>query len=425
VAKKKIVSRSTRVDASKKGRKEQAGTDKIYQGTLEAEWTCTSCGREHIPGRNKRCPACSNPRQTGEDYQQPEGPPQYLTDDELAAMGVDPELHLSDETCCYCDAKLNPGSQVCPNCGANLDDTGYTTRLCPACERETNEALCPACGAPTEAKPQRGEQDQTRIRKFRNYGLAALAGIGGLLALCLAGMLFLLIPRAKPAEVSAVSWTRTIEVEQYQYIRREGWTLPPGADPVSSDLRVHHHDQELTGYVTECSWEQQVSGYEQICGSEQVCESYSVYDYTETICYDDGTCDDFDHYRDTTECRDETVCRDEPVYRQVEVCGEVPVFLDVPVEQMFYTYDIWEWVPVNAVVLQGTGTAPAWPELPTGETREARNGRSEECIVGLVTAKGAQVTYKPPCSELWRYEPGTQWMVKTLGGSVTDISPAE
>ncbi|MBN1264190.1 MAG: hypothetical protein JXA25_01765 [Anaerolineales bacterium] len=426
MTKKKIVSRSTRVDADKQKRKAEKGTREKYQGTFEAEWTCTSCGREHIPGSEKICPACSNPRQTGEDYREPDSGHEYLSKEKLADLGVDPGQHLSDETCRYCQAKIKPGTQVCPNCGASLADTGYNARRCPACERETNELICPGCGAETVVKPKRGELDLKKVRTVKKLGLAAVLGIGGFLVLCLAAALFLLIPKDKPALVSAVSWTSTIELERYEYNRHEGWSLPEGADLVSSTMAVHHYDQELTGYVTDCSWEQQVSGYEQVCDMEQVCETVSVYDYTETICYDDGTCDDIDHYRDSTECHDETVCSDEPVYEQVEVCREVPQYVDVPVEQLSYTYDIWEWEPVDPVTLTGSTTTPAWPEVPQENTiQEAQDGRSQECEVTLVTEKGKTVIYQPPCYDLWLYEEGTEWKVRTAGNEVLDIAPAE
>jgi len=380
VTKKRIVSRSTKVDSSKTGRKAARGT--------------------------------------------PAGKQDYLSKQALEELGVDPEQHLSDETCRYCQAKIKPGTQVCPNCGASLVDTGYSTRRCPACERETNEALCPSCGAQTVPRQQPGGLDQKKISTAKTIGAAAIVGILGLVALCMAGLVWLLVPKQKAATVTAVSWTRTMEMEHYEYNRHEGWELPPAADLAGSTTAVHHYDQQLTGYETVCSWEQQVSGYNQVCSSEQVCETISVYDYTETICYDDGTCDDIDHYRDSSECHDETVCRDEPQYQQVEVCSEVPQYVDIPVEQVYYTYDIWEWVQAQPLSRHGSDTTPLWPDVPADElVREAANGRSEECSVILQTVRDKLVTYGPPCSELWQYEVGTEWKVKTLGSSVTDIQP--
>lgn len=425
MTKKKIVSRSTHKDQSKKGRKAEKGTKEVYDGTLEAEWTCTSCGTEHIPGREKKCPTCGNPRETGEDYKEPQKKGDYLSKDELEELGVDPEKHLSDETCRYCKAKIKPGTQVCPNCGASLVDTGYTSRRCPACERETNEEICPSCGAKTVLKEVDSESDEKKKPASRKLGLAAVLGIGGLVLACVTAIIFLAVPKTKSAYVSAVSWTRTIEVEEYEYNRHEGWTLPSGADMVSSSMEVHHYDQELTGYVTDCYWEDQVAGYEQVCDTEQVCETVSEYDYTETICYDDGTCDEIDHYRDVTECFDDVVCDDEPVYEQVEVCSDVPQYLDVPVEQTYYTYDIWEWGQAAPLTLSGIDTSPEWPEVPQDDSfREVSGGRSEECEVTLVTS-GEEVLYEPSCSDLWRYEVGSMWTVKTRGGSVIEITPDE
>lgn len=425
MAKKKIVSRSRRVDPNKVGKRAERGKKPVYQGTFEAEWSCTSCGREHIPGSEKICPACSNPRETEEAYQQPEERGAYMTQAELQESGVDPTQHLSDESCRYCQAKIKPGAQNCPNCGANLVDTAYTARQCPACGRETNAELCPDCGTATELKGSKPAviRAAASAKPKQRFPLGIMAGgIGFTVLACIALIVLLVLPKNIEAGVTARSWTRTIVVQEHQYNPHEGWDVPAGADVTGSEVRVHHHDQVLIGTVEECHWESQRTGYDQQCGYEESCQSVSVYDYTETICYDDGTCDDTDHYRDEQDCSQVYACEDVARYEDVEVCSDVPQYQDVPVSQDWYFFNHWEWVAVTSLQTSGAETPLIWPEFVADDThREAPAGRSEICTVTFETEKGDLLQFEPTCSELDRYAEGSQWTLRVSDDEIVEI----
>lgn len=411
MAKKRVVSRSSHVDPDKVGKRKAAGTRRVYRGTVEAHWSCTSCGRSGIPGRRKRCPSCGNPKGGDETYEAPSERGNYLTAKELKAMGVDPQQHLSDETCQYCGAKLKPGTQRCPNCGAPLTDVGYTTHVCPSCGRESNAEQCPNCGAPTEEKlvaHRHGTPPPTRPKPpekqsnplLKNLKFIIPAGVGLLLLCALAClMVFLMYPRHEVATVEALSWERQIAIQEHQHNRHEGWELPPGADVERREERVHHHDQVL-------------QGYEESCGYEETCETISVYDHTETTCYDDGTCDEHDVYRDERECTEEYVCKDEPVYE------------DVPVYRTWYTYRVWEWVDLEPAVARGTDPATMhWPDVRL--TDDQRQGeRTERCTVTFRSEKGGQYNYTPPCTELERFHIGSPWRIERRINTVVEVEPA-
>jgi len=416
MTKKRVVSTSSYVDPGKAGDRKSAGTKKVYRGTVEAQWTCNSCGRTGIPGRQKRCPSCGNPKDASEEYEAPAEHGKYLTPEELKAMGVDATLHLSDEECGFCGAKLKPGTQKCPNCGAVLGDVGYTTRQCPACGRESNEDKCPNCGAPTEEKliahrhvEKEPPKPQTQppvsffdkllaLLKQPKYLIPTLI-ILGLMCACGCMALYASIPRSDAATVTDIAWERSIGIQEHQYNRREGWDLPTGADLDSREERIHHYDKIQIGT-------------EENCGYEEKCETHSVYDHTETTCYDDGTCDEHDVYRDERECTDEYVCRDVPVYE------------DIPVYRTWYTYHIWEWVDIEPVVASGNDNEPAWPEVNLG--KDQREGeRKEQCTVMFMTQKDKTYPYNAPCSELGKYERGAKWQIKRNASQVLEVLSQE
>src|SRR3989339_758415 len=117
MAKKKVASRTSFVDPSKVGRRDPEGTTRIHQGSAEAMWNCTSCGRSNIPGFTKICLSCGNPRDIDETYQPPINPKKakMLSAEELMSAGVTAD-HLGDQQCGYCGYFSQPGTSICPSC---------------------------------------------------------------------------------------------------------------------------------------------------------------------------------------------------------------------------------------------------------------------------------------------------------------------
>ena len=422
MVKKRIVSQTSYVDPKKVGKKKAAGTKKVYRGTFEAQWTCSSCGRTGISGRLKRCPGCGNPKDAGEEYEAPTGKVAYLTPEALKAMGVDPTQHLSDEECEYCGAKLQPGTQKCPNCGAALGDVGYTTRVCPACGRESNDEKCPACGADTEEKlvahrhaepPKRARKRSKSAPQPKKWPATWLSKLPAFLqkpkfyipllillvftCLCTCVTIIANIPRNEIGTVTDIAWERSIAIEEHQYNQHEDWTLPAGADLISQEERIASYNQVQVGTEREC-------GYEESCTTE------SVYDHTEQTCYDDGTCDEHDVYRDEQNCTNDYVCDDVPVYE------------DVPVYKTWYTYNIWEWVDIEPAVARGSDADVYWPQVPLADNQ--REGKStESCVVTFTNTKGNTYPFSPSCDELYQYPIGSKWNIERNANRVLEVEP--
>ncbi len=123
MAERKLVSSTKSVNPKKAGMTKPAGTRTVYVGTVDADWTCNSCGHDHINGSTKLCPMCGNPKDSTETYVTPADSRPFLTEKDMKARGVDLD-HGSDEECPFCNAKIAPKSKICPNCGGAIKMSG-------------------------------------------------------------------------------------------------------------------------------------------------------------------------------------------------------------------------------------------------------------------------------------------------------------
>lgn len=427
---KRVVSRRTYVDPNKAGDRRPLGTRRVLQGQVEAEWTCTSCGRDSIPGHVKKCPICGNPKGSDEAYQPPAPGAPLLSQAQLDDMGVDAE-HTSDQQCPYCQGFSKPGTDVCPNCGSNLDDVARTSRKCSNCGRETNLVTCPQCGSETKSKNPKPtlqpadappRRDPPRLNITESLDALKPFWWAPVILLVIGLLGFFFWPRETTASVSAVSWKCEVLLQEYQYNQHGGWSVPAGGELVNQDQRIHHYSQVLDHYERECHTEQQPDGYDTEHYTEEVCES--VYDHTEETCYDDGTCDREDVYE--TECHGEDRTRQVAQYKDVEVCEQVPKYRDEPVYATYYTYNVWEWVSIASAITTGSDFEPRWSTDYRIDDKHREAGRQQYFTVTLVDKKEESFTYHPASLEEYRlFQIGTTWKVTHSGGEVTEIEPID
>ena len=425
--KRKVVSRTRFVDPNMVGRRTSADISREHYGTVEAEWSCSSCGTEHIPGFTKVCPNCGNPKSSDETYQPPDtGTASLLSAEELIQAGVDTD-HSGDQQCGYCGGFSKPGTAACPYCGANLADVARTCRKCPNCGLETNNVTRSQCGVTTQPKgPEEPEEaeagvitpptsegfDFTRVYPLRWIPVVLL--VIGLIA-------SVFWPRQAQVAVSDVSWTYTVSLSEYQYNAHEGWT--PMGDATGQETRVHHYDTITDGYHQECQDNYEVTGYESVQDSVQSCES--VYQYTDVTCYDDGSCDYDAVYG--TECHTDYVSVQEPVYGYVQHCEQVADTHEEPRYATWYFYNVWEWVGIAPVVSSSHDFEPYWPEGYVIDEKHRESGRQEQYNITLTTENGEDTYSYTPAGfdEFNLFQIGTRWSITHSGPVITKIVPAE
>lgn len=428
MAKKKVVSRRRFVDPNLVGTTRPAGTRREYQGTVEAQWTCNSCGIEKIPGGTKKCPNCAHPKDASETYEPPPLDAPFLTSKQLADMGINVTTHDSDEECPFCSSRVKPGTQVCPNCNGNIIDVARTTHRCPNCGRESNSTNCPSCNAVTESKSQKpslnylsdlfSSSTASEARSTINWPI-----IGGILlgVMLIGGLIFALWPREEKAIVTHASWNSTIYLEEYQYNQHSNWSVPPGGEIVSvEEQKFHHYESVFDHREEQCHLERQQVDTDTREYTDRDCQD--VYSHTEETCYDDGTCDRDPVYNEV--CTDVTYTEQVPVYDDVEVCSMVDIYRDEPRYAPWYTYNIWEWVSITPAQLAGTGE-PYWPTEYRLDETHRESGRNQTYTV-IFTADDNDHPYSPQTYEEYqRYPIGTEWMIKRSGPIVVEVNPLD
>ncbi len=238
-------------------------------------WDCTRCGHQNISGRDKRCPACGDPREQHElDAMRPPDDADFTA----AAISAPEELALAsagaDWSCGYCGAN-NPGSATdCQGCGGarqqavTMGKVGLLGSETAAPFPEPRPQ--PAIPRPREVTPPR------RPRFTRKQIVLAVLGVLVLL------LWWGLRDREETGVVTRLQWTHTTELQRWLDTNAGDWApvqdrpeVPPrsGHGEVAG-IRVtgchqkHSHDERYS-----CGTESYQSSESYSCGSTQVCSN--------------------------------------------------------------------------------------------------------------------------------------------------------
>ena len=304
-------------------------------------WDCPICGNKEIRGDVTNCPACGRARgdvkfyvkgyTEGQSLQKEElSQFEELDDQKAAEMGENPDWY-----CSFCNSLNSDKAQVCSNCGATRADSeaNYFDRL----KKKEEQAA-----AEQAARPQAPAKAQKKSRSpLVIFAVLLLALIA----------VFVWMNGSKTAgdlKVTALQWTRVINIEENRKYSESDWSLPAGAQQTGTRREIHHYDSVLDHYET-----------------VEVQRSRSVYDHDEYTMVDNGngTFREVSHPVYRTEYYTDTEQR--PVYRQE------------PRYATKYYYDIWRWTPSRDVVASGEDHNPEWP-VPDPGANEREGKHSEE-----------------------------------------------
>ena len=346
--------------------------DKIVMGY----WDCPVCGTKEIRGDITGCPSCGRARGDVQFYLKGYQEGAHLSAEEANALGAEEidsaqaaEMNQNpDWYCSFCNSLNSDSSQVCTTCGASRADSesNYFDELKKRKEKEAAElAAQPRPAAPKKKRPA--------------WLIPAVLAAVGLLV-------FLLWPKTIKGQITGISWTRNIEIQEYQSFSESDWTLPEGAESVETrqELRTRYRTDYVptevqksrtvqTGTRTEYSYEDLGNGK-----FRKVSHEIPVYDteyYTETVM--------------------------------------MPVSVPYTVYETKYYYTVWRWVHSRDVPASGEDHDPYWPEVTLGEN-EREGGRTGEYRFTAADEKGTSATYRLVRSD----HAESDWMKLSVGDKV-------
>ncbi len=309
-------------------------------------------------------------------------------------------------TCDSCGTR-NPGPiQSCTSCGApqppnvkfvRVDPATFNfikdealirmaksgpDKHCPFCgTRNTAEAeICVNCGgdltlgATSRPAGSSIEEGETSKQKGESKPLSkvALIGIILLLVICCASAILFFTRSGQTDEINAQvvssTWRRTIAIEDYQLVALDDWKdqIPLGASAYDCELRYRYDSDTAQANSTE------------VCG-----EPYTI---------DTGT-----------------------------GIGEVVQDCYFEVSDYYCSYDTMEWVVVDTLVADGSGTTASWPNANLSNNQRA--GASTERYI--INFQSGSDEYRYTTSDYTLYQqalPGSVWILEVNGlGNVTSI----
>jgi len=378
-------------------------------GYVELEWECPKCG-SHNPGPKKFCANCGSPQPKNVEFSQVAEEKIITDEDEIRRAKAGPDVH-----CAYCGARNAVGTPKCTQCGADLGEakaresgrvlgahrSGPAPQVeCPRCGalNPANAFKCKQCNASLPRKRTQARKTGSRTRaskttsRSRTYASKAaspsqkpaakrtklgLFGILGgavvILFLCVFAVMIALSMRTEEmtGQVQAVSWMRSIEIEELRNATKEDWRdkIPPGANLGPCSQRLHHTQDDPAPNATE------------VCGTP-----YTV---------DTGT----GHGEVIQDCK----------YR---------VYAD------WCKYTVQDWRQTDAVVLRGEDLNPRWPALNLGAGQ--REGERDEAYEVVFRTETRTYTYQTDdVIKFSQYEIGSRWLLKVNSfGGAHPVGPA-
>ena len=354
-------------------------------GYVELEWPCPYCGHRN-PGTQEKCASCGSPQP--EDVQfVPKAQAEFIEDEaKIQRAQAGPDIH-----CAYCGTRNPATATTCTQCGADLKEGTARASgqklgehrhekapdvICEFCgtANEANALKCSQCGAAlaNPAQPKPTSQTSTQPATPAKRGTPVwLYGIGAFLLLCLCGFIFLSMRTTEATgEVTSVQWTRSVAIEEFGPVDREGWydEIPSSADVGSCSERVHHTQSNPA------------PGAEEVCG-----EPYTI---------DTGS-----------------------------GVGEVVQDCEYRVYEDWCSYTIDEWRQIREVSEQGNDFSPYWPDPSL--SRDQRQGQRSENYRITFAGDGDSYNYSTGnFNEFQRYEIGSRWLLNVnTFGQVNSVEP--
>ncbi len=334
----------------------------------EGLWDCPNCSNANR-GRDTSCSGCGQQRENVEFY---------LPDDAKAVEDAEVAARARsgpDWVCAYCETSNGGGNKSCVQCGAGADE-GKNREQKVILDKPAAPAA-PAGAAATAASTGASAGAGAGADAGGGGGGAAKLGIIGMVVLALlcvvCGGIGVLAFRTseEQATVTAMSWERSIQVEERRWVKEDGWDLP-------RDARLIRKGEEKKGTKKVQTGTEKVK-----VGKKDLGNGFF-----------------------------EDVYEDKPVYKEE------------PVYATKYYYEVQRWFDDRTERSKGSGTdGLRWPDVRIGPN-EREGTRTQTYKVTVQTAKDKK-TYDYAAKDeasYKRFTVGSKWVAVINGlGSVTEL----
>ena len=339
----------------------------------EGRWDCQYCGTKGNLGRDKACQNCGRSRPGGAKF--------YLPTEEEAAVLDAKLLKLAeagqDWVCAFCGSSNHAEATNCHYCGAPREGDSQVQEI-----KEYGLGQAPDSGDMTFDDPPERPRPQTEIvstKKSSKLPLIIGGALVGLILLC--GLIFggflLFGGQDVDAAVSGFQWERSINVEAFQTVVEEDWSVPSGGRLIDQRQEIRSYTQVLDHYETrQRDIQVQVGVETYVCGQRDLGNGF----------FEDIDCT-------------------EPIYETQTESYEEPVYREEPVYETFYNYEIDRWNVVRSPSVSGSDHSAEWPGLELGDT-EREGQRSESYVIFFVENDIEDYSLELPFAEWQRYEMG-------------------
>ena len=241
-------------------------------------WDCTRCGHQDISGRDKRCPACGDPREQHElDAMRPPDDAEFTSE----AITAPEELALAsagaDWSCGFCGTNNSNTASDCAGCGGARSQATTMGKVGPVGSEVA--APFPEPRLKVRVFPRQEAQEPPRKPRFKRWQIVL-----GVLGLLLMLLWWGCHDREETGVVTRLQWTHTTELQRWQNTSTGGWApvhnrpeVPPRGGhgevagvAVSGCYQKHSHDEQYS-----CGTESYQASESYSCGSTQSCSNRS------------------------------------------------------------------------------------------------------------------------------------------------------
>lgn len=337
---------------------------------IEGVWDCVYCGANKVRGGSRECPQCGHPRDENIEFYMDDSQ-NYVLDEALAEKA----RQGPDWVCQFCDCLNSATVSVCESCGSAKDTEtkDYFENLQERQEKREGEGAPQSANDTSESADNHQSELSSKAKadggNHFDWGRALKISAAALLVIVLiAGMVMLFTPREVSGTVVDMSWSRSVEIEEYKTVRETGWSIPSGGREVSRSEELHHYNSVISHYETKTR-----------TYTEKVLDHYEEY---------------VSGYRDLGNGYFEKITSQRPVYRtetRTEIYEE-PVYIQVPVYETKYVYDIEKWIHQTYKRTSGSDKSPYWSDYECKEN-ERTGAKAETYAITVKDQKGNTKDY--------------------------------